>query len=57
MLFATSSFGEGVFLTIFLVGMAIWAFRRLFRIFDKDGKVHDTAQNWLVVWLESRLKK
>ena len=57
MLFATSSFGEGVFLTIFLVGMAIWAFRRLFRIFDKDGKVHGTAQNWLVVWLESRLKK
>ena len=57
MLFATSSFGEGVFLTIFLVGMAIWAFRKLFRIFDKDGKIHTTAQDGMVAWLERKLKK
>ena len=44
MLFA-SSFSEGVFMTILFVGMGVWALRRLFNQFDKDGKIKQVAQD------------
>jgi len=56
MLFA-SSFSEGVFMTILFVGAGVWALRRLFGQFDKDGKIKTAAQDGVADWITRRLKK
>lgn len=52
-MFATaSSFSDVVFFLLIVIPLAMLGFRKMFRQFDKDGKVHDAAQKGVVGWLE-----
>ena len=57
MLFASSSFGEGVFMTILFVGAGIWAIRKVLRDWDKDGKLNESVKGRVKDWLEGKSKK
>jgi len=57
MLFASSSFGEGVFMTILFVGAGIWAIRKVLGDWDKDGKLNEAVKGRVKDWLVGKSKK
>ena len=56
MLFASSSFGEGVFLTIMFVGAGIWALRKVLGGIDKDGKIKKAATDEAADWIKRKFR-
>ena len=56
MLFASSSFGEGVFMTILFVGAGIWAIRKVLGDWDTGGKIKNTAQDGIADWIKRKLQ-
>lgn len=54
---ALSSPSDVVFFLMIVIPLAMFGFRKMFRQFDKDGKVHDAAQKGVVGILERMFRK
>ncbi len=53
----TSSFSDVVLFLLIVVPLAMFGFRKMFRQFDKDGKMHDAAHKGIVGVIEGWFKK